>query len=150
MTAHPEPRALQALQVRQAQLAHPGISCWDLNANGQADPEEDVTGDGVVDVADCNAVVAGAYEGEQLHQGYFTDHDYEGTGSCLNCHGFTGADMLTKAHFTWQGVASNIAGLRGRDPRQERPDQQLLYRGPDQRRPLHRVSCGVRLRRQDL
>jgi hypothetical protein len=27
-----------------------GLNCWDLNANGVADPEEDVNNDGVVDV----------------------------------------------------------------------------------------------------
>jgi hypothetical protein len=32
-----------------------GISCWDLNQNGIADPEEDINGDGVVDVFDCQA-----------------------------------------------------------------------------------------------
>ena len=32
-----------------------GISCWDLNQNGIADPEEDTNGDGVVDVLDCQA-----------------------------------------------------------------------------------------------
>jgi OmcA/MtrC family decaheme c-type cytochrome len=30
-----------------------GISCWDLNGNGVADPEEDVNNDGVVDALDC-------------------------------------------------------------------------------------------------
>jgi OmcA/MtrC family decaheme c-type cytochrome len=34
-----------------------GISCWDLNENGVKDPEEDLNGDGVVDVNDCNANV---------------------------------------------------------------------------------------------
>jgi len=37
-----------------------GINCWDLNANGVADPEEDLNGDGVVDVLDCNAIACGA------------------------------------------------------------------------------------------
>ena len=33
-----------------------GISCWDTNANGVGDlPDEDVNGDGAVDVADCSA-----------------------------------------------------------------------------------------------
>lgn len=90
-----------------------GVSCWDTNANGQGDPEEDINSDGIVDVADCGAVQAGAYESEQLHEGYFTDNDYEGTQSCLDCHGFIGADNLTKAHFTWQGIASNITGHEG-------------------------------------
>jgi len=31
----------------------PGISCWDLNENGIADPDEDLNGDGVTDVLDC-------------------------------------------------------------------------------------------------
>ncbi|MFO8101342.1 MAG: IPT/TIG domain-containing protein [Dehalococcoidia bacterium] len=31
----------------------PGINCWDLNENRVADEEEDVNGDGVVDVLDC-------------------------------------------------------------------------------------------------
>ena len=90
-----------------------GLNCWDLNANGVPDPEEDLNGDGVVDVLDCNALSGGAYENEQLHIGYFTDHDYEGTESCLNCHGLIGEDMLTNAHFAWQGVASNIEGYEG-------------------------------------
>ena len=30
-----------------------GLSCWDLNGNGSADLNEDVNGDGVVDVLDC-------------------------------------------------------------------------------------------------
>ena len=30
-----------------------GVHCWDINKNGTADVEEDVNGDGVVDVLDC-------------------------------------------------------------------------------------------------
>lgn len=90
-----------------------GISCWDLNANQIGDPEEDLNSDGAVDALDCNALSGGAYGIEQLHTGYFTDHAYEGTGSCLDCHGKIGDDMLTKAHFTWQGVSSNITGYEG-------------------------------------
>ena len=87
-----------------------GVACWDLNANGVPDPEEDLNGDGVVDVLDCNAIASGAYAVEKLHTGYFTENDYAGTQSCLNCHGLDGVDMLTKAHFTWEGVATNITG----------------------------------------
>jgi len=90
-----------------------GLNCWDLNENGLPDPEEDLNGDGVVDTLDCNAIASGAYEAENLHTGYFTEHEYEDTGSCLNCHGLDGEDMLTKAHFSWQGVASNIEGFEG-------------------------------------
>jgi hypothetical protein len=30
-----------------------GINCWDTNQSGQADPAEDINGDGLVDVLDC-------------------------------------------------------------------------------------------------
>ena len=90
-----------------------GLNCWDLNENGIADPEEDLNGDGVVDVLDCNALSGGAYEAAQLHIGYFTDHNYEGTESCMNCHGVVGEEMLTNAHFTWEGISSNITGHEG-------------------------------------
>lgn len=88
-----------------------GLSCWDLNENGVADPEEDLNGDGVVDTSDCNAAASNITEAQKLHQDYFSANPYDGTGSCLNCHGPIGDDMLTKAHFTWQGVASNITGV---------------------------------------
>jgi len=90
-----------------------GVACWDLNANGVGDPPEDLNGDGTVDVYDCNPTASGTSETDQLHKGYFTEHAYNGTQSCLNCHGPIGQDMLTKAHFTWQGTASNITGYTG-------------------------------------
>jgi len=91
-----------------------GFSCWDLNQNGVGDiPDEDINGDGVVDVLDCNATAGGDYEGAQLHKGYFTDHAYEGTESCLNCHGPIGDEIINTGHFKWQGVASNIEGYEG-------------------------------------
>jgi octaheme c-type cytochrome (tetrathionate reductase family) len=88
-----------------------GVACWDLNANGVGDPEEDINGDGVVDVVDCNAFASGAYEPQKLHAGYFTEHQYTGTNDCLACHGLIGADMLMRAHFTWEGIATNITGF---------------------------------------
>jgi len=36
-----------------------GLACWDLNENGVKDPEEDLNGDGVVDVKDCNGLIGG-------------------------------------------------------------------------------------------
>jgi octaheme c-type cytochrome (tetrathionate reductase family) len=87
-----------------------GINCWDLNQDGLPDPGEDLNGDGNVNVLDCNALASGAYEVEQLHIGYFTDNTYEGTESCLNCHGLIGDEMLTNAHFAWKGTSSNITG----------------------------------------
>ncbi len=87
-----------------------GQACWDLNGNGVGDPEEDVNGDGVVDVYDCNAYADGAYEIAQLHAGYFTEHPYDGTESCLNCHGKLADGFLETAHFTWEGLATNVDG----------------------------------------
>ncbi len=89
-----------------------GINCWDLNQNGIPDlPDEDLNGDGVVDVLDCNALASGAYDAEALHTGYFTEKPYEGTQSCMTCHGDIGDDMLGKAHFTWDGIAGGIEGF---------------------------------------
>ena len=90
-----------------------GQACWDLNDNGVGDPDEDINGDGVVDVYDCNAYASGAYEIDQLHSGYFTEHPYEGTKSCLNCHGWVADEVLETAHFKWEGVATNIEGFEG-------------------------------------
>lgn len=90
-----------------------GLNCWDLNENGTADPSEDLNGDGDVNTVDCNAIASGAYETQKLHIGYFTQHEFEGTNSCLNCHGLEGADMLMRAHYTWEGIASNITGHEG-------------------------------------
>ncbi|MDH3615498.1 MAG: tetrathionate reductase family octaheme c-type cytochrome [Gammaproteobacteria bacterium] len=91
-----------------------GINCWDLNQNGIGDlPDEDINGDGVVDVSDCSATSSNAYEPEQLHKGYFEEHAYEGTESCMNCHGKIGDDLLNTAHFKWEGVASNVEGHEG-------------------------------------
>ena len=90
-----------------------GQACWDLNNNGVGDPEEDINGDGVIDVYDCNAYASGAYEIDQLHKGYFTEHPYEGTKSCLNCHGKLADEILETAHFKWEGVATNIEGFEG-------------------------------------
>ncbi len=91
-----------------------GINCWDLNQNGVGDlPDEDLNGDGVVDALDCNAFASGAYQAEQLHKGYFTEHPYEGTESCMNCHGKIGDEVITTGHFKWEGVSANIEGFEG-------------------------------------
>jgi octaheme c-type cytochrome (tetrathionate reductase family) len=90
-----------------------GQACWDLNNNGIGDPDEDINGDGVVDVYDCNAYASGAYEIDQLHKGYFLEHPYEGTKSCLNCHGKLADEVLETAHFKWEGLATNIEGFEG-------------------------------------
>lgn len=87
-----------------------GLNCWDLNGNGVADlATEDVNKDGKVDIDDCRTPT-GAYDPIALHKGYFTDNPYTGTSQCLNCHGKIGDDVMTTAHWKWEGVATNIAG----------------------------------------
>jgi octaheme c-type cytochrome (tetrathionate reductase family) len=91
-----------------------GISCWDLNENGTKDlPDEDINGDGVVDVNDCSAAGSDAYKPPALHAGYFAENPYEGTESCMRCHGSVGDEIITTGHFNWEGVASNIEGFEG-------------------------------------
>ena len=49
----------KGLKVRKGPPDHldrkapPGVSCWDLNANGKPDAAEDLNGDGKVDARDC-------------------------------------------------------------------------------------------------
>ena len=87
-----------------------GLNCWDLNGNGVADlATEDLNKDGKVDINDCRTPT-GAYDPVALHKGYFTDNAYTGTSQCLNCHGKIGDDVMTTAHWKWEGVSSNIAG----------------------------------------
>jgi octaheme c-type cytochrome (tetrathionate reductase family) len=91
----------------------PGINCWDLNENRVADlPDEDIDGNGVVDVNDCRAP-GGAYDPAGLHKGYFTENTYEGTKDCLACHGKIGDDILTTGHWKWEGLAEGIEGFEG-------------------------------------
>ena len=87
-----------------------GVNCWDLNQNGVPDlPLEDTDKNGTVDVNDCRTP-EGAYDPVGLHKGYFAENTYTGTSQCLNCHGKTGDDVMTTAHWKWEGVSSNIAG----------------------------------------
>jgi hypothetical protein len=93
-----------------------GLACWDLNENGIADlPDEDLNGDGVVDVLDCNALAnlppGGGGAVEQFHKAYFTENTYEGTDDCLACHGPIGQEILTTGHWNWEGQALGIEGL---------------------------------------
>lgn len=91
----------------------PGLACWDLNQNGVADlATEDLNEDGVVDVLDCRTPTGG-YDAVTLHEGYFTENAYTGTSQCLNCHGKIGDEVMTTAHWKWQGVSANIEGHEG-------------------------------------
>jgi octaheme c-type cytochrome (tetrathionate reductase family) len=90
-----------------------GISCWDLNQNGVTDlPDEDLNMDGAVDVLDCNALVGsdiGAVA--QFHVAYFTESEYVGTSSCLNCHGSIADEILTTGHWKWEGTSAGMTGI---------------------------------------
>ncbi len=99
-----------------------GLACWDLNQNGEPDlvlPDppgtEDLNGDGVVDVLDCNALAnvppGGAVE--VFHKSYFAEKPYEGTDDCLACHGPIGEDVITTGHWNWEGQALGIEGREG-------------------------------------
>ena len=92
-----------------------GLNCWDLNENGVPDfPAEDLNGDGVVDVLDCNAIASGgAGVIAQFHTEYFTDNAYKGTEDCLLCHGPMADEILTTGHWNWNGVAAGIEGVEG-------------------------------------
>ena len=91
----------------------PGINCWDLNQNGVADlATEDMNKDGKVDTNDCRTP-SGAYDAVSLHKGYFTENAYTGTTQCLNCHGKIGDDVMTTAHWKWEGTVSGIKGFEG-------------------------------------
>ncbi len=94
-----------------------GINCWDLNGNGIGDlPDEDLNGDGVVDVLDCNAIASGGGDLSDpavFHKTYFSQNDYTGTQSCLNCHGGIADDVITTGHWNWEGVAAGITGFEG-------------------------------------
>jgi hypothetical protein len=43
----------QGLSGQDGSSGNDGQNCWDANGNGEADLAEDVNGDGIVDVADC-------------------------------------------------------------------------------------------------
>ncbi|MBD3649508.1 MAG: hypothetical protein HUJ31_19105, partial [Pseudomonadales bacterium] len=72
---------------------------------------EDLNGDGVVDSLDCNAAASGVSEEAQFHRTYFTENTYEGTASCINCHGPIADDILSTGHWNWEGLATGLTGL---------------------------------------
>jgi len=63
------------------------LACWDLNENGIADlPDEDLNGDGVVDVLDCNAL---ANQSDAEVQAAIAASKSE---SCETCHSGAGEE----------------------------------------------------------
>src|SRR5690606_23445663 len=49
----PGPRGPAGPRGEPGPMGPPGTPCWDLDADGLPDPEEDLDGDGVVSAADC-------------------------------------------------------------------------------------------------
>jgi octaheme c-type cytochrome (tetrathionate reductase family) len=99
-----------------------GLACWDLNGNGVGDFEldfapftEDINGDGEFDAFDCNPLANIPDEGvvAKFHSDWFAEKTYESADDCLVCHGAIGDDILTTAHWKWEGTALGIDGLEG-------------------------------------
>ncbi|MGB2985411.1 MAG: hypothetical protein WBE26_05960 [Phycisphaerae bacterium] len=76
-----------------------GVNCWDLNANGEGDPGEDVNGDGVFDALDCQGPVGPA--GQDGADGQ------DGAPGSAGADGQNGADG--------QDGAPGATGAAGRD-----------------------------------
>jgi len=62
-----------------------GAACWDLNANGDADPDsEDLNGDGSVDVYDCQGLASDGSDGEDGED--WAPPSMVGAAACADCH----------------------------------------------------------------
>jgi hypothetical protein len=87
-----------------------GLPCWDLNGDGEPNPEEDTNGDGVVDIEDCRGDGAGgddtgdapdesvrAYIGDvyfnyEVEAAYFCEH-YDRIYGRLTVNDYDGEDL---------------------------------------------------------
>ncbi|MGD2170764.1 MAG: MopE-related protein [Gammaproteobacteria bacterium] len=60
----------------------PGLSCWDLNGNGEADEFEDVNDDGFIDALDCQAQIdlQSILERLQYLEDRLANTDFDGDG----------------------------------------------------------------------
>ena len=74
------------------------------------------------------------------------------TLECLRCHEQAGEDMLTAAHWRWQGPSPYTIGREKRvDMGKATNTINNFLRGPFfQLAPLHQLSCRIRLERQHL
>ncbi len=69
----------------QGDQGQAGAACWDLNANGEADPDsEDLNGDGVVDVYDCQGLASDGEDGEDGED--WSPPSLVGAAACADCH----------------------------------------------------------------
>ena len=91
-----------------------GLNCWDVNGNGEGDPEEDMNGDGIFDALDC--------QGPQGPAGEIGAGGAPGTPGAA---GELGADGLD----CWD-LNGNGAGDRGEDINRDGLFDALDCRGP--------------------
>lgn len=82
--------SITPLDKEEQELAVNGINCWDLNQNGQNDPEEDVNADGVFDVLDCRG--ANGEDGEDGTDGSNGEDGADGEDGQDGSDGNDGAD----------------------------------------------------------
>jgi predicted regulator of Ras-like GTPase activity (Roadblock/LC7/MglB family) len=78
------PAGPEGPQGAQGEPGPAGLACWDLNGNGVGDPEEDVNGDTVVDVLDCQGP-----QGEQGLQGVQGEPGPQGPAGVVERRGFS-------------------------------------------------------------
>ncbi len=85
-----------------------GFSCWDTNQNGINDPAEDIDGNGVWNVNDCNAGVA-----VPGPNGYTGSTGLVGSTGATGATGFIGATGVTGAGVTGYTGATGSTGIQG-------------------------------------
>ncbi len=86
-----------------------GTACWDLNANGEPDPDsEDLNGDGAVDIYDCRGPAGIGEDGE--------DGDDWGPPSLVGAEGC--ADCHPEQYEAWRrsGMANSLQATDGLEP----------------------------------
>lgn len=72
-----------------------GLACWDLNGNGEADPDEDINGDEVFDTLDCQG--ADGQDGSVGQTGADGHDGADGTDGAAGATGATGGSGATGA-----------------------------------------------------
>lgn len=86
-----------------------GAPCWDLNANGEADPDsEDLNGDGSVDVYDCQGLANDGSDGQDGED--WSPPSMVGAAACVDCH--------EEQYEAWQrsGMGNALLATGGAEP----------------------------------